>query len=145
VADLIERDFQISYHPGHVWRILGQLNWNVQQPVGRALERNEAAIGEWKRKRWPEIKKKLKTIRSEQVIEFLQHLLRYIKGNILVIWDRLPAQKCRHAAIHSLPKRPFINGVSAALRTGIESGGVHLGTLQAPRVAQRLRQKPLGP
>ena len=60
VADLIERDFQISYHPGHVWRILGQLNWSVQQPVGRALERNEAAIAEWKRKRWPEIKKKLK-------------------------------------------------------------------------------------
>ena len=59
VADLIERDFQISYHPGHVWRLLGQLNWSVQQPVGRALERNEAAIAEWKRKRWPEIKKKL--------------------------------------------------------------------------------------
>jgi transposase len=57
---LIERDFQISYHPGHVWRILGQLNWSVQQPVGRALERNETAIEEWKRKRWPEIKKKLK-------------------------------------------------------------------------------------
>jgi transposase len=60
VADLIERDFQISYLPGHVWRILGQLNWSVQQPVGRALERNETAIEEWKRKRWPEIKKKLK-------------------------------------------------------------------------------------
>ena len=60
VADLIERDFQITYHPGHVWRILGQLNWSVQQPVGRALERNETAIEEWKRKRWPEIKKKLK-------------------------------------------------------------------------------------
>jgi transposase len=60
VADLIERDFQITYHPGHVWRILGQLNWSVQQPVGRALERNETAIEVWKRKRWPEIKKKLK-------------------------------------------------------------------------------------
>jgi transposase len=60
VADLIERDFQVSYHAGHVWRILGQLDWSVQQPVGRALERNEASIAEWKRKRWPEIKKKLK-------------------------------------------------------------------------------------
>ena len=59
VADLVEREFQIRYHAGHVWRILGQLNWSVQQPVGRALERNEAAIDEWKRKRWPEIKKKL--------------------------------------------------------------------------------------
>jgi transposase len=60
VADLIERNFGVEYHPGHVWRILRQLNWSVQQPVGRALERDEARIDEWKHKRWPEIKKKLK-------------------------------------------------------------------------------------
>jgi transposase len=60
VAHLIEKNFEVDYHPGHVWRILRQLNWSVQQPVGRALERNEAWIDEWKRKRWPEIKKKPK-------------------------------------------------------------------------------------
>lgn len=60
VADLIEQNFEVDYHPGHVWRILRQLNWSVQLPVGRALERNEALIEEWKHKRWPEIKKKLK-------------------------------------------------------------------------------------
>jgi transposase len=60
VAHLIEKNFEVDYHPGHVWRILRQLNWSVQQPVGRALERNEELIDEWKRKRWPEIKKKLK-------------------------------------------------------------------------------------
>ncbi|HEY6340617.1 MAG TPA: winged helix-turn-helix domain-containing protein [Bryobacteraceae bacterium] len=60
VGQLIERNFEIDYHPGHVWRILRQLNWSPQQPVGRALERNEAVIDDWKRKRWPEIKKKLK-------------------------------------------------------------------------------------
>jgi transposase len=58
VADLIERNFKVEYHPGHVWRILRQLNWSAQQPVGRALERNEALIDDWKRRRWPEIKKK---------------------------------------------------------------------------------------
>jgi len=60
VAHLIEQSFQVDYHPGHVWRILRQLNWSVQQPVGRALERNEALIDDWQRRRWPEIKKKLK-------------------------------------------------------------------------------------
>src|SRR5947208_582037 len=58
VAHLIKENFEVDYHPGHVWRILRQLNWSVQQPVGRALERNEDLIGEWKRKRWREIKKK---------------------------------------------------------------------------------------
>jgi transposase len=59
VAHLIDKNFEVEYHPGHVWRILRQLNWSVQQPVGRALERNERLIDDWKRKRWPEIKKKL--------------------------------------------------------------------------------------
>jgi len=58
VADLIERECGIRYHPGHVWKILRQLGWSCQRPTGRALERNERAIAQWKRKRWPEIKKK---------------------------------------------------------------------------------------
>ena len=34
-----------------------------------------------------------RTIKSEQIIEFLKHLLRYIEGDILLIWDRLPAHR----------------------------------------------------
>jgi transposase len=60
VQHLIEEECGISYHPGHVWRLLRQLGWSCQRPTGRALERNENAISEWKRKRWPEIKKKPK-------------------------------------------------------------------------------------
>jgi transposase len=59
VAHLIEENFGVDYHSGHVWRILRQLNWSVQQPVGRALERDEARIDDWRQRRWPEIKKKL--------------------------------------------------------------------------------------
>ena len=60
VADLIEREFGVRYHPGHVWKILVALGWSCQRPVGRALERNEKAIGHWKKVRWPDIKKKPK-------------------------------------------------------------------------------------
>jgi transposase len=58
VAHLIEKNFEVDYHPGHVWRILRQLRWSVPRPVGRALERNEARIEDWQQRRWPEIKKK---------------------------------------------------------------------------------------
>jgi transposase len=58
VRHLIEEEFGIRYHSGHVWKILRQLNWSPQRPVGRALERNEEAIDRWKRKTWPGIKKK---------------------------------------------------------------------------------------
>jgi transposase len=57
VADLIEREFGVRYHPGHVWRILVRLGWSCQRPEGRARERNEEAIRHWKKVRWPIIKK----------------------------------------------------------------------------------------
>jgi len=44
VAHLIEEEFGIHYHAGHVWKILRQLNWSVQRPTGRALEGDEADI-----------------------------------------------------------------------------------------------------
>jgi len=60
VAHLIEQEFGIRYHEGHVWKVLRAMNWSVQRPTGRALERDEEAIRRWKQERWPELKKKPK-------------------------------------------------------------------------------------
>jgi len=60
VADLIESEFGVTYHPSHVWRLLGQLGWSCQRPASRAIERDEAAIRRWKRVTWPALKKKPK-------------------------------------------------------------------------------------
>lgn len=60
VSHLIEEAFGVRYHPGHVWRILRELNWSPQRPVGKALERDEIAIEDWKKKTWPALKKKPK-------------------------------------------------------------------------------------
>lgn len=60
VAHLIENEFGVEYHPGHVWKILDDLGWSCQRPVGRARERNEEEIRRWRRVRWPAIKKKPK-------------------------------------------------------------------------------------
>jgi len=59
VAKLIERLTGVKYHPGHVWKILGALNWSVQKPEQQAKERNEEAVHYWKTVRWPELKKTL--------------------------------------------------------------------------------------
>ena len=58
VADLIEQECGVRYHPAHVWRILQGLGWSCQRPARRALERDEEKIKSWKKKRWPELKKK---------------------------------------------------------------------------------------
>jgi transposase len=57
VAHLIDNEFGVDYHPGHVWKILDDLGWSCQRPVGRARERNEEAIRRWRRVEWPAIKK----------------------------------------------------------------------------------------
>jgi len=58
VRDLIESRTGVRYHEDHVWRILRQLGWSCQRPVGRAVARAEAAIRNWQQSRWPRIKKK---------------------------------------------------------------------------------------
>ncbi len=44
VAHLIEKEFGVRYHAGHIWKLLRAMNWSVQRPTGRALERDEEAI-----------------------------------------------------------------------------------------------------
>jgi transposase len=58
VAELIKEQCGVKYHPRHVWWLLGKLGWSCQRPTGRALERNEVSIEQWKKKRWPRLKKK---------------------------------------------------------------------------------------
>src|SRR5712691_3499793 len=58
VAMVVEREFGIAYHPGHVGKLLRRMGWSCQRPVGRAAERDEEAIARWKRVEWPRIKKK---------------------------------------------------------------------------------------
>lgn len=57
VAQLIEREFAVNYHPGWVWQILRDLGWSCQKPEPRARERDEAAIRRWRESDWPRIKK----------------------------------------------------------------------------------------
>ncbi len=57
VAHLIEHECGVKYDPSQAWRILRKMGWSCQRPTGRALERDEAKIQQWKKERWPELKK----------------------------------------------------------------------------------------
>ena len=58
VAQVIQRLTGVTYHPGHVWRILRGLNWTLQRPAKRARERNAKQVRQWIAERWPALKKK---------------------------------------------------------------------------------------
>ena len=57
VGRLIEDDTGLRYSESGVWHVLANLGFSCQRPVGRALERDEAGIEHWQRKRWPTLKK----------------------------------------------------------------------------------------
>ena len=57
VAEVIESETGVAYHPGHVWRILRQMGWTRQRPARRAVERDDQAIANWVKHEWPRVKK----------------------------------------------------------------------------------------
>jgi transposase len=57
VAELIRKEFGVSYHPAHVSRLVRALGLSLQKPTRRANQRDEEAIEPWKHIRWPELKK----------------------------------------------------------------------------------------
>lgn len=58
VGTVIERQYGVRFGTTQLWRILGALGFSVQKPEKRALERNEDAVRQWKRRTWPALKKK---------------------------------------------------------------------------------------
>ena len=60
IAELIRRQFGIQYHRDHVGRLMHRLQWSLQIPEWRALERDEHAIVRWQQNDWPRIKKTLR-------------------------------------------------------------------------------------
>ena len=82
-----------------------------------------------------------KAVGKQETILFLTHLLRYIKTPLLVVWDRLPAHRSRLVGqfLDSLGGWIAI-AIPSALCAGTQSGGVPVGSLEAPYVAQRMSQ-----
>jgi transposase len=68
IGEVIRKQFGVRYSPVGVWALLRHgLGWSWQKPERRALERDEAAIAQWKRKEWPRLKKRRTPRRASRV------------------------------------------------------------------------------
>jgi len=61
IAELIGREFGVSYHHDHVGVILKRMGFTHQKPMRRARERDEQRIEGWRREVWPALFKKAST------------------------------------------------------------------------------------
>lgn len=57
VRQLIVHQFGVQYHVHYINRLLGALDWSLQQPLPHATERDEELIRAWLAQDWPRIKK----------------------------------------------------------------------------------------
>jgi transposase len=69
IARVIEEEFGVRYHKGHVGRLLQELRWTPQVPIRRALQRNEEAIRRWRDEVWPELRRRARLERRVLVFE----------------------------------------------------------------------------
>lgn len=67
IAAVMQVEFRVRYHPSHVWKLLRRLGWSSQVPEQRPIQRHEQAIAQWKRTRWPAIKKSPPTQRPPRL------------------------------------------------------------------------------
>ncbi|RJF91929.1 helix-turn-helix domain-containing protein [Noviherbaspirillum saxi] len=58
IGQLIEQEFGIAYGKTNIWLLMKAMGFSCQRPAGRASQRNEEAIRQWRLKRWPMLKKK---------------------------------------------------------------------------------------
>src|SRR3954453_20406934 len=55
IAKVIEEEFGVAYHKGHVGRLLRELHWTPQLPIRRGLQRDEEAVRRWREEVWPDL------------------------------------------------------------------------------------------
>ena len=67
VAALIRHEFNVTYHPNYLNRLLAALGFSPQKPLPRAVEQDEALVQAWPTQNWPRIKKGAATRRDHRV------------------------------------------------------------------------------
>ena len=60
ISHLIEEEFNVQYHPGHVRKLMKQLGFSVQRPTTELVRADKKAQNRWTRYTYPNLKKKQK-------------------------------------------------------------------------------------
>jgi transposase len=128
VAQVIQREFGIPYHRGHVSRLLKELDWTPRTPVVRALQRDEVEIERWRIEVWPELRARAR--RERRALVFVDESGFYLlpgvvrtygpRGERSVIWEK---QTRDHLSVMSgvTPQGKLYTLVRDYPLTGLES------------------------
>jgi len=57
IARVIQEEYQVTYHPGHVRKLLGELGFSVQRPRKGLAKADPVEQDRWQRYTYPKLKK----------------------------------------------------------------------------------------
>lgn len=60
IARVIQEEYGVKYHPGHVRKVLYEIGFSVQRPKRELAKADQELRSRWKRYKYPNIKKKPK-------------------------------------------------------------------------------------
>ena len=58
IAQVIEDEFAVRYHPGHVRKLLKEMGFSVQRPTTKLVQADRKKRNKWTRYTYPNLKKK---------------------------------------------------------------------------------------
>jgi transposase len=58
IAEIIDDEFGVQYHPGHVWKLLQEFGFSVQSPKRLLANADSERRERWVKETYPSIKKK---------------------------------------------------------------------------------------
>jgi transposase len=112
VAKVIEEEFGVRYHKGHVGRLLQALRWTPQVPVRRALQRDEGAIRRWRDEVWPDLLRRAR--RERRVLAFVDESGFYLLPGLV----RTYAPEARTPVIAEVQTRDHLSVMGAMTPAG---------------------------
>lgn len=68
VQKLIKKEFDVSYHPNYLNRLLRNLGYSPQKPLPQAIEQEKELVEAWLQGDWPRIKKVTAARRKNRVL-----------------------------------------------------------------------------
>ena len=68
VSELIEREFDVTYHPNYLNRLLDKLGFSPQKPLPQAAEQEQELVVAWLARDMPRVKKGAAAVRRNRIL-----------------------------------------------------------------------------
>lgn len=85
IATVIERAFDVRYHPTHVGRLLHGLHWSCQKPVLQSDRRDDEAVCAWLDTTWPRLRSQAK--KQGRTLVFIDEAGFYLTPTVTRTWS----------------------------------------------------------